>query len=1070
MYIDTKDSDSTGRICLNANKADKLATARTITIGNTGKSFNGTANVSWTLAEIGALSLTGGTMSGDIAFKTIATWPTEEGETYPIISKGLYWSGSSDFAKMFFRVTGSDKGQLVMQMGDSTDEVVVIENNAGINYATIGNGGIAATNFYGNASSASKLQTARTIRTNLASTSTASFDGSANITPGITGVLGIGNGGTGANNRKTAITNLGIFGLYERADIGTSPNFDNPGVNGFFELRTKTETTGETGTKPYDGFGPFISIKYSNTMFQLAGTNTNGFYIRGKQAANVTLSGVAWQKLLTSGNYTDYTVTKTGTGASGTWGISITGNAATATKATQDGSGNTITSKYVTLDTAQTISGKKTFSNQIIFSNTADSDAATANSGVVLIGNPAAEHISIDGNEIMAKATGTTTGTLNLQANNGGPTYIGGTLTVVGNAVFQGNIAPAANNNKTLGTSSYKWNNVYATTFTGNLSGNATTATKLQTARTITIGATGKTFDGSANISWTPYEMRVTRAQYGADTSMNEIADNGCELGMANLSSTDTTINPGGGTSWHHYINMTWSDAKDNNGSTTNEWCTQIANKCGTTDLWVRSRGGGKIVNGTAWVAPWTRILTGSNYANVLDGRYVNVSGDTMTGHLNATAGLSWNHANWAPSGNISCTPTANGQEWSIDVGSSSYTGSMWHVWSTKLNASMLACYADNRHIEIPVHLYVGGYNNTSYALSTSSFICQSWIRTTGSTGWYNESHGGGWYMTDSNYVRTYNSKPIHLNNSVYIGTTSGAGTGLSLYGTSSPDSYGIHMSLTSKYGTHGVVTGDWANYFCFDGTTTRGWIFRQAGTNVASIGGTGNMALNGQLRTAAYKGGAWVNGRDNALVRTTASVSSSSFAPVISAKTQLGSWDVGPCNPMENFYFSYVSDTNYNAGTNTSNTTVYINNSGKIYGAVWNDYAEYRNQKEEIKPGYCVTATDDGKVYKTTTRLQPCDGVVSDTFGFAIGETDECKTPLAVAGRVLVYCAGNRNDYHFGDCVCAGPNGLAYKMTDEEIRNYPHRIIGTISEIPNYEVWGSGNIEVNGRIWIKVK
>lgn len=39
-----------------------------------------------------------------------------------------------------------------------------------------------------------------------------------------------------------------------------------------------------------------------------------------------------------------------GTGASGTWGISITGNAATAssaTKATQDGSGNTITSTYV---------------------------------------------------------------------------------------------------------------------------------------------------------------------------------------------------------------------------------------------------------------------------------------------------------------------------------------------------------------------------------------------------------------------------------------------------------------------------------------------------------------------------------------------------------------------------------------------------------------------------------------------------------------------------------------------------------------------------------------------------
>lgn len=39
----------------------------------------------------------------------------------------------------------------------------------------------------------------------------------------------------------------------------------------------------------------------------------------------------------------------TGSGASGNWGINITGNAATATKATQDGSGNTITSTYCKL-------------------------------------------------------------------------------------------------------------------------------------------------------------------------------------------------------------------------------------------------------------------------------------------------------------------------------------------------------------------------------------------------------------------------------------------------------------------------------------------------------------------------------------------------------------------------------------------------------------------------------------------------------------------------------------------------------------------------------------------------
>lgn len=47
------------------------------------------------------------------------------------------------------------------------------------------------------AESAAKLKTARTIRTNLAGTSAVNFDGTANVTPGVSGVLGVSNGGTG---------------------------------------------------------------------------------------------------------------------------------------------------------------------------------------------------------------------------------------------------------------------------------------------------------------------------------------------------------------------------------------------------------------------------------------------------------------------------------------------------------------------------------------------------------------------------------------------------------------------------------------------------------------------------------------------------------------------------------------------------------------------------------------------------------------------------------------------------------------------------------------------------------
>lgn len=41
-------------------------TARTLTIGSTGKSVNGSANVSWSLSDIGALPITGGTVLGTL--------------------------------------------------------------------------------------------------------------------------------------------------------------------------------------------------------------------------------------------------------------------------------------------------------------------------------------------------------------------------------------------------------------------------------------------------------------------------------------------------------------------------------------------------------------------------------------------------------------------------------------------------------------------------------------------------------------------------------------------------------------------------------------------------------------------------------------------------------------------------------------------------------------------------------------------------------------------------------------------------------------------------------------------
>ena len=145
------------------------------------------------------------------------------------------------------------------------------------------------------------------------------------------------------------------------------------------------------------------------------------------------------------------------------------------------------------------------------------------------------------------------------------------------------------------------------------------------------------------------------------------------------------------------------------------------------------------------------------------------------------------------------------------------------------------------------------------------------------------------------------------------------------------------------------------------------------------------------------------------------------------------------------------------------------------VTGAVWNDYAEYR-QCNDKEPGYVVLEDNKGYCSKTAYRLSPFAGVVSDTWGFSQGETETADTNIAVAGRVLVYTSRDRNQYKIGDCVCADKNGTVDIMSRNEIIQYPDRIVGIVSEIPIYEEWGGGKnadrppVKVNGRIWIKVK
>ena len=129
-----------------------------------------------------------------------------------------------------------------------------------------------------------------------------------------------------------------------------------------------------------------------------------------------------------------------------------------------------------------------------------------------------------------------------------------------------------------------------------------------QSRLTATIGTVSKTVNVTGSY---PSTRGVT---------MNTIASYGNCMGMADLVSRNSNVNPNNQTSWHHFINISY------NTESTDMWQTQFANKAGTTEVWVRSRAGGSISDSSAWAAPWVRLaritdnVASATNADMVDG------------------------------------------------------------------------------------------------------------------------------------------------------------------------------------------------------------------------------------------------------------------------------------------------------------------------------------------------------------------------------------------------------------------------------------------------------------------
>lgn len=313
---------------------------------------------SWNVKYTGA--------SGHLVQFNAGSGSTRYMQFYSTYSGSLYWRNSTDSTlntKSWKTIVDSaNYTGIVLKIGTATkgSATLPIYLNAGTPTACSTTLGVSIT---GNAATATKLQTARTINGT-------SFDGTANIVTAYWGTArtislsGAVTGSASVNgSQNVTITTTYQFGSIDGRYVGGNKTANHGSSGTAYTADTYSSTFvnkafvafAERGSWAYANNGYVstdtgVNIPLAGTaIFQWGASDTNKtqLYITphnnsgvSNPAANEMLfytsngSGYtsAWTRVLTHRNYTNYTVTKTGGGASGTWGISITGNAATANR------------------------------------------------------------------------------------------------------------------------------------------------------------------------------------------------------------------------------------------------------------------------------------------------------------------------------------------------------------------------------------------------------------------------------------------------------------------------------------------------------------------------------------------------------------------------------------------------------------------------------------------------------------------------------------------------------------------------------------------------------------------
>lgn len=717
-----------------------------------------------------------------------------------------------------------------------------------------------------------------------------------------------------ASKSDTSHTHNYVVGSYTGNGGQQKPNYFGTNKVGF--LMMNTTVNGDSNYKDW-----IIMDCYGGN--DVGGSVALGVN-RQKLAAYIMRSAAersSWAEsaeLLHTLNYTSYTVTKTGSGASGTWGISISGNATTSTKLATarsingtnfDGSGNITTATW---GTARTLTigntGKSVNGGGNVSWSLSEIGAAASNhthSYLPLSGGTMTGNISYRGSKATYKMIEFIDNSSDAYGN--GIAIGGGGLTIIGGgeSVDVVKSTSTTGGDKRLILANDGAIDIYTNCQNG-----------IDKATHITIDNTGL-YSGTAakanSVPWSGVTGKPSSYTPSSHThTVSQISDFGTHVYDATISRTANTVlaAPNGKAGSASFRALVAADIP----SITKSKITDFPSSLPASDVYAWAKASSKPSYSWGEITGKPSTFTPSShnhsYLTLYGSRPANINFSTSTNgagamfHFVATSstktgkppeGSNVLQMNWDNNGGWDT-------QFAISNGSSphsyirSQNNGTWGNWTTLLDSSNYNNYSPSKTGTGASGTWGINITGASGSCTGNAATASNASKVNGHT--VNSDVPSGAKFTDTNTWRPLGTaaNTACAGNDSRLSNARPAADVYAWAKASSKPSYSW-SEITSKPSTFTPASHTHA-YIPLSGGTITGSIIRSSG-------------------------GSWISARNNVAVRGTAT-GKDSWNPVVGQATPNGYWTIGNLASNDNLAFSYTSNTNYNAGNNSA-TTVYL-------------------------------------------------------------------------------------------------------------------------------------------------